>query len=137
MERLTKTYQDGTRAAADDLPCGENSWDYKGLLLEKLGQLEDLEEQGRLIQLPCKLGDHIYDIDFGVVMPSLVTGISVGEMYNDDEDDESELCEGEIVIHYDSSAGITGTTPASEIGVSVFLTWEEAEKALEEREASE
>lgn len=41
MERLTKTYDDGTHAAADDLPCGENSWNYKELLLNKLGAYED------------------------------------------------------------------------------------------------
>lgn len=41
MERLTKTCQDGTHRAADNLPCGENSWDYKALLLERLGIYED------------------------------------------------------------------------------------------------
>lgn len=46
MERLTKTYSDGTHGAADKLPCGENSYQYKGLLLETLGKYEDAEEQG-------------------------------------------------------------------------------------------
>ena len=41
MERLTKTYDDGSHAAADNLPCGENSWNYKELLLNKLGAYED------------------------------------------------------------------------------------------------
>lgn len=41
MERLTKRYEDGTYAAADNLPCGENSYQYKGLLLEALGKYED------------------------------------------------------------------------------------------------
>lgn len=41
MERLTKAYDDGTHAAADNLPCGENSWSYKELLLNKLGAYED------------------------------------------------------------------------------------------------
>lgn len=41
MERLTKAYDDGTHAAADNLPCGENSWNYKELLLNKLGAYED------------------------------------------------------------------------------------------------
>lgn len=54
MERLTKTYSDGTHGASDSLPCGRNSYDYKRLLIEKLGKYEDLEEQGRLIKLPCK-----------------------------------------------------------------------------------
>lgn len=59
MERLTKTYSDGTHGASDSLPCGENSYDYKNLLIEKLGKYEDLEEQGRLVKLPIedKKGD--------------------------------------------------------------------------------
>lgn len=60
MKRLTKTYEDKTHGAADDLPCGENSWEYKGLLLEALGKYEDLEEQGLLMKLPCKVGDTVY-----------------------------------------------------------------------------
>lgn len=52
MERLTKTYRDGTHGAADNLPCGENSYQYKGLLLEKLGKYEDAEEQGRVLPAP-------------------------------------------------------------------------------------
>lgn len=59
MKRLTKTYSDGTHGASDSLPCGENSYDYKNFLIEKLGKYEDLEEQGRLIKLPCKVGDKI------------------------------------------------------------------------------
>lgn len=29
MERLTKTYSDGTHGVSDNLPCGENSYNYK------------------------------------------------------------------------------------------------------------
>lgn len=59
MKRLTKTYSDGTHGASDSLQCGENSYDYKNLLIDKLGKYEDLEEQGRLIKLPIeyKKGD--------------------------------------------------------------------------------
>lgn len=59
MERLTKTYSDGTHGAADNLPCGENSYTYKGLLLEALGKYEDLEEQGLLLRFPCKVDEKI------------------------------------------------------------------------------
>lgn len=62
MSRLTKTYSDGMHGASDSLPCGENSYDYKNLLIEKLGEYEDLEEQGRLIKLPCKVGTNVYYI---------------------------------------------------------------------------
>ena len=64
MERLTKTYSDGTYGAADILPCGENSYTYKGLLLEALGKYEDAEEQGLLLRLPCKVGDTIYEVSY-------------------------------------------------------------------------
>lgn len=43
MVRLTKTYSDGTHAPADDLPCGENSREYKYMLIEKLGKYEDTD----------------------------------------------------------------------------------------------
>lgn len=43
IERLTKTYADGTHAPADDLPCGENSREYKHMLIEKLGKYEDTD----------------------------------------------------------------------------------------------
>lgn len=52
MERLTKTYSDGSFGVADNLPCGENSYTFKDLLVKQLGEYEDLEEQGRLIKLP-------------------------------------------------------------------------------------
>ena len=68
MERLTKTYSDGTHGASDSLPCGENSYDYKNLLIERLGKYENLEEQGRLVQLPCKVGDTVYHVVQGRIV---------------------------------------------------------------------
>lgn len=53
MERLTKTYSDGTHGASDRLPCGENSYDYKNLLIEKLGKYEDLEERLNKVYGDC------------------------------------------------------------------------------------
>ena len=68
MERLTKTYSDGTHGANDNLPCGENSYTYKGLLLESLGKYEDLEKQGLLLRLPCKVGDTVYHVVQGRIV---------------------------------------------------------------------
>ena len=42
MKRLTKTYADGTHGVADNLPCGENSYAFKDLLIHTLGEYEDL-----------------------------------------------------------------------------------------------
>lgn len=46
----------------------------------KLKHYEDLEEAGRLITLPCKVGDTVYyiDIDQGKVEHSTVNWISIG-----------------------------------------------------------
>lgn len=58
MERLTERI--------DDVPDGESGvWvkehDYVSAA-EKLAEYEDLEEQGRLIKLPCKVGTNVYYI---------------------------------------------------------------------------
>lgn len=125
MERLTKTYSDGTHGASDSLPCGENSYDYKNLLIEKLAEYEDLEEQGRLIKLPCKVGDTVWDNDFGRPCAYTITAFSFGEC-------EEYICEPvttkKAVFYYANSSGsITGSFAESEIGKSVFLNKSEAE----------
>lgn len=128
--RLTKTYSDGTHGASDILPCGENSYDYKNLLIEKLGKYEDLEEHGRLVKLPCKVGDTVWDNDYGRPYAHTIIAFSFGE------------CEGyiyepvttkEVVFYYANSSGsITGSFAESEIGKSVFLSKSEAEAKLNE-----
>ena len=84
MERLTKTYSDGTHGANDNLPCGENSYTYKGLLLEALGKYEDAEEQGLLLRLPCKVGDTVYLIKSdGKVVPRTADMQFLGILWGD------------------------------------------------------
>lgn len=83
MKRLTKTYSDGTHGASDNLPCGENSYDYKSLLLEKLGKYEDLEEQNRIIKLPCKDVYFIIDINnprYAMVMKKPIRELAIYEI---------------------------------------------------------
>lgn len=130
MERLTKTYSDGTHGASDSLPCGENSYDYKNLLIERLGKYEDLEEQGRLLKLLCKVGDTVWDNDFGRPCAYTITAFSFGEC-------EEYICEPvttkKAVFYYANSSGsITGSFAESEIGKSVFLNKSEAEAKLKE-----
>ena len=43
-------------------PCEMNSH-HSRLAIQKLAQYEDLEEQGRLLELPCKVGDIAWVID--------------------------------------------------------------------------
>lgn len=67
MERLTE-YHAGKVVIKD-----------KNLLpqaMEKLAKFEDLEEQGRLVELPCKVGDTVYKIC------PINKSIQMGEMRN-------------------------------------------------------
>ena len=86
---------------------------------KKLCEYEDLEEQGLLLRLPCKVGDTVYfrtydcngKVDLGI-QPHKVTAI-VG----------SAIVRGGYI-----DIGLL----LGQYGVSWFLTREEAEKALEE-----
>ena len=108
MDRLTKTYSDGTHGASDSLPCGENSYNYKNLLIEKLGKYEDLEEQGRLVKLPCKVGAMLYWID--------------------DEDDygHKEMC----IKQYSESEKVTGFSLGEDGEVFVFIGYDGSEPSM-------
>lgn len=89
---------------------------------EKLRDYEDLEEKGLLLKLPCKVGDTIY----------LVKG------KNHVEIEELEvmkfLYSNELDIMFSDEIYEVGLTSIKEIGKSVFITEEEAEKALERLE---
>lgn len=97
--------------------------------LEELKSYKDLEEQGLLVRLPCKVGDIVWDNDFGYPEPYEIKAYSYGYC---DSYVESYV-EEEIVFYYENSNGsMTGSFPMSEIGKTVFLTREEAEKKLDE-----
>lgn len=51
MERLTNS---GTKEAKSDVTIRE--------IIEKLAEYEDLEEQGKLLKLPCAVGREVYGI---------------------------------------------------------------------------
>lgn len=80
---------------------------------EKLAYYEDLEEQGRLIKLPCKIGDTVYGIRR--YQDRIVKAGTVSEMfYNQD---------GELIIAIKNVCrGCWGR--------QIFGTYEEAEAAL-------
>ena len=129
MERLTKTYSDGIHGANDNLPCGENSYTYKGLLLEALGKYEDAEEQGLLLRLPCKVGDTIY--------VNGILGVGEAEEYKVIRVDyHSNLATKRSEFYIEA---LLASAPENsigfydkEIGKTVFLTQAEAEAKLKE-----
>lgn len=101
-------------------------------LREKLAAYEDDEEQGLLLKLPCKVGDTVWDNDYGRPCAYTITAFSFGEC-------EEYICEPvttkETVFYYANSSGsITGSFAESEIGKSVFLNKSKAEAKLKEME---
>ncbi len=78
---------------------------------EKLAEYEDLEEKGKLLKLPCAVGDMVYVLRLD----------NAAYMMNNEK--VWEIVEDKFeIFHFDS------------IGKTVFLTREEAEAALKELE---
>lgn len=127
MDRLTHKarYQAGYKANRDvyDWEC-----------IDKLGQLEDLEEQGLLVKLPCKVGSEVWYIDkYGHGFPTeIVRGTVDGYLW-------FRTCGFALNCVWDKPimghfAYCRKEMPFSEIGKLVFLTQEKAEQALKEME---
>lgn len=127
MERLTERVYDGLIIIKQD--SGDEG-NYKAA--DKLATYEDLEEQGLLVRLPCKLKNKLYHF----------YGIDLEDNFADATSDEiiMEVVATEFIIDsYEITIKcITGWNspyeylPATEFGKTVFLTHEEAEKKLEE-----
>lgn len=90
--------------------------------VEKLAEYETAEEDGRLVWLPCKIGDVLYlPIDF---QNRIYTGKCVGFEY-------SRMRRKWVVKVFTSEEG-NSYEAFEHFGKTFFLTREEAEKALEE-----
>lgn len=96
------------------IPC---KWYTKAI--EKLKRYEDLEEQGRLIKLPCKVGDTVYVI--------VRKNISVQKIQRATIDSEMKI---EFCTKRRGFA-------LFDIGKTVFLTKSEAEAKLKELRGGE
>lgn len=97
--------------------------------LEELKSYKDLEEQSLFVRLPCKVGDMVWDNDFGYPESYEIKAFSYGYCDSYVEPD----IEDRIIFYYENYSGsITGAFPISEIGKTVFLTHEEAVNKLEE-----
>ena len=142
MERLTERYKDsiantvlirecGGKLCKDicnDIECDCSKCELEKAL-EKLADYEDLEEQGLLVRLPCKVGDMVWENDFGYPESYEIKAFSYGYCDSYVEPD----IEDQIIFYYENYSGsITGAFPMSEIGKTVFLTHKKAENKLEE-----
>ena len=124
MNRLTKTYKDGTYGIVNDLPRAETSYTFERLLIDALGKYEDLEEQGRLIKLPCKVGDTVWKIK---------ATFSYFTRPIEDRVDRIIITSSETLVCCTSGRKFG----VDEMGELVFLTSAEAESKLKEIRESE
>ena len=135
MERLTQRENDKLIMVKQDngeyIPAYWDEDNFKAI--KKLADYEDLEARSLLVRLPCKVGDMVWDNVFGYPESYEIKAFSYGYCDSYVEPD----IEDQIIFYYEKYSGlITGAFPMSEIGKTVFLTREEAEKKLEEMRAN-
>ena len=123
MERLTERnpswIDDELWERACEPDCEEIDAVYR-----KLKEDEDLEEQGRLVKLPCKVGDIVYGISMGKLISLTVNEISIFYM------------KGEKIINVKCQNNDEFRNYVErEFGKTVFLTKSEAEQKLKEMES--
>ena len=96
---------------------------------EKLRKYEDLDEQGLLLRLPCKVGDTVYRVNTGAKEP--VIKMRVLQVHY------KQLHKDRIIIRIDTiNDNDMGESCylLEDFGKSVFLTKAEAEQKLKEME---
>ena len=91
---------------------------------ERLRQLAEADKDGRLVVLPCRVGDRLYEVTGRKTISVYKVRAIRAELFG--LFIEWDIVEGFV---WQSLAGIN----VGEIGKTVFLTREEAEKALEEK----
>jgi hypothetical protein len=128
MERLTRRSANGTGVYAT--PSGEPvKWeDNRHNVLQKLTEYEDLEEQGRLIILPCKVGDTVYAIGFNNNKPIIYESVVLSILIT-----EKEIAFNVKVDEF----GINSKLKQSMFDKTVFLAKSEAEAKLKELKGGE
>ena len=112
MERLTDSNK--------EIPTLVDNAEYWLKVYFKLKEYEDLEEQGRLVILPCKVGDTLYRL--------------VPNLYRE----YVEIKIAQFVINKNGIYFITDkgvSWSVDKIGKTVFLTKSEAEQKLKEMES--
>lgn len=92
--------------------------------VKRLRELAEADRDGRVVVLPCKVGDTVYFVlkDSPQFYPD-TNGWYIGESKVLTVTDKG-FCDGEV--------GVDCITPWDELGRTVFLTREEAEQALKE-----
>lgn len=96
--------------------------------MEKLADYEDLEEQGRLVILPCKVGDTVYAIGFNNNKPIIYESVVLSILIT-----EKEIAFNVKVDEF----GINSKLKQSMFDKTVFLAKSAAEAKLKELRGGE
>lgn len=98
---------------------------------DKLADYEDLEEQGLLLKLPCKVGDTLYYVsyEFDIYIPVQLDMIIITHLNCYQYNCCSFDAHGDVYEEFEFDT--------DDFGKTVFLTIEEAEKALKRLESAE
>lgn len=138
MERLTESYEEyKSRFPKDMKENGKNYPINSCIIYEKLGAYEDLEEQGKLLKLPCAVGDTVYVVSFRKKC------YKIGNTYLVNNDLECAFCESKCICkakreyfieEIKATLPIIGNLIDRPDNFMVFLTRPEAERALAEME---
>lgn len=137
MERLTKRYVDdfGQKAIT---ACGETYFEGEDgyVVVDRLASYEDLEEQGLLVRLPCKVGDTVWVVTspINVFGYDEYDGDAEYEVYESFLSSVSYYASGEQFRIYAkvTNSFIVAYFRECDFGESIFLTREDAEKKLDE-----
>ena len=99
--------------------------EFEGVPIDRLRELAQAKKKGRLVVLPCDVGDKLYDVTLGEVREKIVVSLSmfVPESVN------------HLVIHAEDFRTAITSYELQDIGETFFLTREAAEAALKEMDA--
>ena len=104
---------------------------------KELGEYKKAEEQSLIPRFPCKIGDIIYEVFAGHVMPSRVIGFRLGRMMGEEiEEYEEEYGPLDTPRVEFEQMGATASVPITKFGKSLFLTKKEALEKLKEIKGS-
>ena len=92
-----------------------------GVSSDRLRELAQAKKEGRLVVLPCDVGDKLYDVTLGEVREKIVISLSMllSKSVN------------HLVIHAENFRNAVTSYELQDIGKTVFLTREAAEAALD------
>lgn len=121
MKRLTKKGVRFPEFPETDLSSRKvKSLNWTATLYNRLAELEDKIEKGLIVELPCKVGDIVYEV-FKNHKPSIIQQTKIEKIIITEKGLRLKLERNSV---YETSIASLGTT--------LFLTEEEAKRKLEE-----